>query len=129
MTIQRKRYTEQQKISILEPHFQKGISISELGRINNIHPVNLYQWKRAMNSKSKSQEKNKIDVEELIKENEKLRKDKNHLTMAIGELTLDNQCLKDINAFLKKKNLEDALIEQLSLSKNKKSKKKKNTLK
>ncbi len=43
MKINRKRVSKDQKFNILKEHFGKGTSILELARINNIHPITLYQ--------------------------------------------------------------------------------------
>lgn len=47
--------------------------------------------------------KNELDVEKLLQELNDLKKKNKQLTKALGEVNLDNQCLKDINEFLKKK--------------------------
>ena len=67
----RKRVSKEQKFIILKEHFDKGTSISELARINNIHPITLYQWKRQMGEKPEE----KINVQEILGENQKLKKE------------------------------------------------------
>ena len=105
MELNRKRISREQKFNILSEHIEKGTPVSELARLHGIHPITIYQWKRQMNEKPKKE----LDVEKLLQELNDLKKKNNQLTKALGEVTLDNQCLKDINEFLKKKDLEDLL--------------------
>lgn len=115
MELNKKRITKEQKYFILQEHFEKGISISELARIYKIHPVTIYQWKRKMAERPKEEQ----DLDTILKENEQLKKDKERLTKALGEATLDVQTLKEINEFLKKKYQNHLLKQQKSSSKKK----------
>lgn len=113
MFLNRKRITRDQKFNILTDHLEKGTPISELARIHGIHPVTIYQWKRAMNDKPKES----VNLEQILQELNDLRKKNKQLTKALGELSLDNQCLQDINEFLKKKQMEEQLKTLAPLSK------------
>lgn len=113
MELNRKKLSREQKFNILSDHLEKGTPISELARLHGIHPITIYQWKRQMSDKPKQD----LDVEKLLKELNDLKKKNTQLTKALGELTLDNQCLKDINEFLKKKQAEDLLKSVGPLSK------------
>lgn len=118
MHIYRKRISKEQKFNILSDHFEKGTPISELARLNGINPVTLYQWKRLMSDKKENpNEENNLD--EIKAELEKLRSENKNLTKALGQLTLDNQCLKDVTAFLKKKYHNHLLEQQKNSSKKK----------
>jgi len=111
-----KRVPKEQKFNILSEHFEKGTPISELARLHGIHPITIYQWKRSMGDKPKSE----IDIQKLIEENNELKKKEKRLTKAIGELALDNQILKDLNEFLKKRQREQELKKQEDSLKKKK---------
>jgi len=87
MELNRKRISREQKFNILSEHEENGTPISELARLHGIHPITIYQWKCQMSDKPKQD----------------MKKKNKQLTNALGEVTLDNQCLKDINEFLKKK--------------------------
>lgn len=113
MELNRKRISKEQKFNILSDHIENGTPVSELARLHGIHPITIYQWKRQMNEKPK----NELDVEKLLQELNDLKKKNKQLTKALGEVTLDNQCLKDINEFLKKKEVEDLLKPASSSSK------------
>ena len=113
MELNKKRISKQLKVNILNDHFENGTPISELARINGIHPITIYQWRRQMNDKPKDE----LNVEQLIQELNELKKKNNQLTKALGDLTLDNQCLKDINEFLKKKQIKSQLKSVESSSK------------
>jgi transposase-like protein len=117
MQIYRKRITKEQKFNILSDHYEKGIPISELARLHGITPVTLYQWKRLMGDEKENT--SEINLDELKAELEKLRSENKKLTKALGELTLDNQCLKDVTAFLKKKYHNHLLEQQKNSSKKK----------
>lgn len=117
MELNRKRISKEQKFNILTEHIEGGTPISELARLHGIHPITIYQWKRQMNEKPKQD----LNIEEILKELNEVKKKNKQLTKALGELTLDNQCLKDINDFLKKKQAEE-LLKPASLS-SKKAKK------
>jgi transposase-like protein len=96
----RKRATIHQKYLILSDHFEKGISISELARKHQIHPVTIYNWKKQVTNKKNEEE---VDVNEVLTENEKLRKEIASLKKTIGTISHENVVIKDINEFLKKK--------------------------
>lgn len=107
MSTIRRMFTYHEKLSILSRHFQEGVSISELARVNKINPVTLYSWKRQMNKKNSHDEQ--VDIKKIIEENAKLKEQNKSLKKIIGEQVLDIDCLKDLNEFLKKKDLERLL--------------------
>jgi transposase-like protein len=112
MERKRRRFSEEQKIQILEENRVKGVPISVLARVHGINAVTLYQWKRAMRNKPESQ----IDVEDLLKQIDQLKKDKDKLLKKVGESTLREEVALDIVEFYKKKILEQELIERKSSS-------------
>ena len=109
----RKRVSKEQKFIILKEHFDKGTSISELARINNIHPITLYHWKRQM----ADQPEEKINIQEILSELQKLKKDNERLTKALGNAHLDIECSKEIIEILKKKSQEHLLKQPKKFSK------------
>jgi transposase-like protein len=113
MELDRKRLKKEQKISILRDHFDRGTPISELARYHGIHPVTIYQWIRHMGDKAEE----KVNIQELLLENQKLKKELAQMSKLVGKITLKNECLKDINDFLKKKAIEDQLKQQKIFSK------------
>jgi putative transposase len=117
MDLNRKRVTQSQKFNILTAHIEKGTPISELARLHGISPVTIYQWKRNMADKPKDE----LEIAEVLKELNQLRKDKDKLLKALGEAQIDNQCLKDINEFLKKKSESKLLKQPKNSSKKKKA--------
>lgn len=116
----RRRVSATQKNLILSEHFEKGVSISELARKHQMHPITLYAWKRKMSQKKEVIEP---DLSQMLAENESLRNEVKQLQAALGKSAVENQCLTDIVAFLKKKSLEDRLKKRKRLSKKLKRKK------
>ena len=114
MTIYRRRFTHNEKIELISRHLNEGISISELARLNDIHPVTLYYWKRSMNGKNKKSDD--INIKELLNEVNKLKNENKRLKKVVGEQVLDIDCLKDLNDFLKKKQQEEMLKKQKNSS-------------
>ena len=112
----RRHFTKQQKMMILQDHFSKKTPIQVLARLHSISPITLYSWKRTM-----SQDESKINIEELLKENAQLKKDKNKLLKKVGESALREEVAQDIIEFYKKKIFEQELEEQKNSS-NKKRK-------
>lgn len=114
MSTMRRMFTHAEKMSILSRHFKEGVSISELARVNRVNPVTLYSWKRKMNDKPKKQDF--VDIKKILEENAELKKQNKSLKKIVGEQVLDIDCLKDLNEFLKKKDLERQLKRQESSS-------------
>jgi transposase-like protein len=100
--LNRKRVSKELKYNILNDHFEKGTPISVLARLHGIHPITIYQWRRAMGDKPEE----KLDIQKLIEENNQLKKREKQLTRALGDMALDNQILKDLNEFLKKRQID-----------------------
>lgn len=117
----RRRFTEDQKVQILQEHHSKGVPISVLARVHDINAVTLYQWKRAMKDKPETN----IDVADLLKQIDQLKKDKDKLLKKVGESSLREEVAQDIIDFYKKKILEQELIEQKNSSKSKRKDQKK----
>ena len=118
----RRMFTHDEKMSILSRHFKEGVSISELARVNSINPITLYSWKRKMSDKPKKSDL--PEVQELLKQIENLKKENKSLKKIVGEQVLDIDCLKDLNEFLKKRDLEEQLKRQKLSSKKTRSTKK-----
>ena len=112
----RKRATIHQKHLILSDHFEKGISISELARKHQIHPVTIYNWKKQVTNKKNEE----LDPKELLAEIQKLKNENTSLKKTIGTISHENVVIKDINEFLKKKHREGQLKKQKNNSKKKK---------
>jgi len=113
----RKRLSNDQKYLILSEHFEKGISLSELARLHQVHPITLYNWKRQMSQKKNETE---LNPDEILAENEKLKKENASLKKALGSVSHEKEVLKDINDFLKKKYREQELKKQKNISERKK---------
>lgn len=89
MELKRKRLSREPKFSILSKHEENGTPVPELARLHGIPTITIYQWKRQMSDKPKQD----LNVEKLFQELNDLKKKNKQLTRALGEVTLDNQCL------------------------------------
>jgi transposase len=95
----RKYFTKEKKLMILEELKSHGMSISNLARKHDIHPITVHKWKREMANTNNS---NEVDVAELLAELERTKKENDHLKKAVGELAIDKQILQAANEVLKK---------------------------
>ena len=82
----RSRFTDQEKSSILEDHFDKGIPVPVLARKHGIHPITLYNWKRKMSESGASE----VDITAILKENERLQKENKNLVNAKDRIVEGN---------------------------------------
>ena len=113
-TPKRKYFTKQQKLKILEELKTGGMTVTSLARQRGIHPITLYSWKR---TRTQYKPENQPDYQEILKENEKLKKELENYKKAIGELAVDKQILKVANDVLKKSVREQALKSRRKSSK------------
>ncbi len=91
--IQRRRYfskaLKQKILSELDSGF---INCSELARKHGIDPVTIYSWKRGL--KDMRKDKKVVDIEEILAENEKLKKEVAALKNTVSDLAVDKRILE-----------------------------------
>jgi len=85
--MKRKRYTEEQIISILKEH-EAGTSVPELSRRHGVVENTIYRWKSKFGGMEVSDAKR---LRELETENAKLKR-------LYADAMLDNAALKELNA-------------------------------
>lgn len=107
----RRRFGYHEKRAILEEHFNLGLSLSILSRKHQIHPVTLYSWKRSLSMTDKPINPND-NIEEMLAEMERLKKENKYLSKAVSTLTIDKSILTDAIEILKKKSQQRALLKQ-----------------
>ena len=96
----RKYFTKQEKRRILDELRSSGMTISNLARKHDIHPVTVHNWKREMGTK-KSEEAS-VDTSELLAEIEKMKAENDNLKKALADVSVENQIFKTANEILKK---------------------------
>jgi transposase-like protein len=111
LTEPRRRLGYHEKRAILEEHFNLGLSLSVLSRKHQIHPVTLYSWKRSLSMTDKPTN-SKDNIEEILAEMERLKKENKYLSKAVSTLTIDKAILTDAIEILKKKSQQRALLKQ-----------------
>lgn len=79
----KKRFTEEQIISILKQH-EKGVKVADIIRQHNISEQTFYRWKSKYGGMEVSDAKK---LKQLEEENRRLKQ-------LVGELTLDKQALQ-----------------------------------
>jgi transposase-like protein len=107
----RRRLGYYEKRAILEEHFNLGLSLSVLSRKHQIHPVTLYSWKRSLSMTDKPIN-SKDNIEEILAEMDRLKKENKYLSKAVSTLTIDKAILTDAIEILKKKSQQRALLKQ-----------------
>lgn len=105
----RKYFTKEKKLQILKELQDSNLNLSDLARKHNIHPVTVHKWKREMNQEK---EQGNIAVEELLLEIEALKEKNRHLKSALADLTIDNEILQTANDVLKKAQIKKQLQQQ-----------------
>ena len=103
--VRRKQFSYEQKQLILREHTEERVSINQLSRKYQIHPITLYTWRRMINPNGNRKEP-QASLEELLRELEALKKENKKLKHVVAELSLDKACQKDIIDEFKKKQFE-----------------------
>ena len=85
--MKRKRFTEEQIISILREH-EAGVQVPDLARQHGVVENTIYRWKSKFDGMDVSDAKR---LRELEAENSKLKR-------LYADAMLDNQALREINA-------------------------------
>ena len=101
--VKRRYWTQVQKEAILRKYEQGEESLSDLARRHQIHPVQLYKWRRKMIEQKRAISANVLpDVKELLEELKQTKEENEYLKKALGEMAMDKQILKAANEILKK---------------------------
>ena len=82
-----KRFTKEQRFSLLSEYLRGGLSISELSRKHQVSAHTIYKWRNAM----KEQQENQISLDpaELLCEIEQLKGENSRLKHTVAEQALD----------------------------------------
>ena len=102
-----KRYTKDQRASILSEHLKEGLSISELSRKYQVSVHTIYKWRNAMREQQDEDKKISLDTDQLLSEIEQLKRENSRLKHTVAEQALDISTLKQWNDFIKKKLREE----------------------
>lgn len=100
-----KRYTKQERESILSEHLATGMSLSELSRKYQVSVHTIYKWRNAM--RNKENKEISLDTDQLLSEIEQLKEENSLLKHRVAEQALDISTLKQWNDFVKKKLREE----------------------
>ena len=104
--VKRKYFSQVKKQEILKELDKGGIHLSDLARKHDLHPMTIYKWRRDMNT---FRDKTNFKIDEVFAENERLKRENEHLKRAVGELTLDKQILQTANDIFKKSQMKTKL--------------------
>ena len=89
-----KRFTKDQKTSILSEHLKEGLSISELSRKYQLSAHIIYKWRNAMKEPQDENRKISLDTDQLLSEIEQLKRENSRLKHTVAEQALDLSTLK-----------------------------------
>jgi transposase-like protein len=102
-------------MEILRELESSGLSLSDLARKHDIHPVTVHLWKRTLRENMKKPEG--IDIAELLKENERLKLENSALKETVSDLAVGKRILECSNELLKRDQLKKKLLMQKKSSK------------
>ncbi len=95
----KRRFTLEVKYMILKEHRESGVPVSLLARKYQVHPITIYQWKRALMKKSEESYPSidyRVEYERIQQENKQLKK-------ALADMAVGKCILEDAVEILKKK--------------------------
>lgn len=90
----RKRYTAEEKVTILREHLEKNIPIPDICEKNRIHPNQFYKWKKELFENAAGIFGNKSSRSKDDKKLEKLEQTLKNRNEVIAELLQENINLK-----------------------------------
>ena len=111
----RKYFNKARKMEILRELEGSGLSLSDLARKHDIHPVTVHSWKRTLRENMKKPEE--IDIAELLKENDRLKLEVSALKETVSDLAVGKRILECSNELLKRDQLKKKLLMQKKSSK------------
>ena len=95
-------------MEILRELESSGLSLSDLARKHDIHPVTVYSWKRTLRESMKKPEQ--IDIDELLKEVDRLKLENSALKDTVSDLAVSKRILECSNKLLKRDQLKKKLL-------------------
>jgi len=111
----RRTFSKGQKMEILREISSGSMSLSDLARKHDIHPVTIYSWKRNLRETMKKPEE--ADIAEILKENERLKLEISALKETVSDLAVGKRILECSNDILRRNQLKKKLSMQLKSSK------------
>jgi transposase-like protein len=111
----RKYFNKSRKLEILRELQESEITLSDLARKHDIHPVTIYSWKRTLRETMKKPEE--IDVAELLKEVDRLKEENLALKETVSDLAVRKRILEVSNDVYKRDQLKKKLAMQKKSSK------------
>jgi transposase-like protein len=106
----RKHYNTARKMEILRELESSGLSLSDLARKHDIHPVTVHLWKRTLRENMKNPEE--INIAELLKENERLKLEVSSLKETVSDLAVSKRILECSNDIYRRDQLKKKLLMQ-----------------
>jgi len=96
MSKTRKRYSSQEKTSILREHLINKVPVSDLCDQHGIHPTLFYQWQKNMfeNMPLIFESKKGTEVSRLRRQNDELKAKLSHKDMVIAEIMEEYVAIK-----------------------------------
>lgn len=117
----RRIFSKGQKIEILREVSSGLMSLSDLARKHDIHPVTIYSWKRTLRETMKKPEE--ADIAEILKENERLKLENSALKETVSDLAVGKRILECSLDIYKRDQLKKKLLTPKKSSRSLKKKK------
>jgi transposase-like protein len=118
----RKTFSKATKMEILREISSGAVSLSDLARKHDIHPVTIYSWKRSLRETMKKPE-DVADLAEILKENERLKLEVSALKETVSDLAVGKRILECSLDIYKRDQLKKKLLTPTKSSKSLKKKK------
>ena len=94
-------------MEILREISSGSVMLSDLARKHDIHPVTIYSWKRMLRENMKKPEE--INVDEILKENERLKLENLALKETVSDLAVRKRILECSNDIYRRDQLKKKL--------------------
>ena len=103
-SVQRRRWTVEEKLKLVEEASQPGMSVSFVARRHGVAPNQLFRWRKLMSEGGKQAIRAEGEVVS-VSEVKTLKRQVRELQRLLGKKTMENEILKDALSLAREKKL------------------------
>ncbi len=103
-SVQRRRWTLEEKLKLVEEASQPGMSVSFVARRHGVAPNQLFRWRKLMSEGGKQAIRAEGEVVS-VSEVKTLKRQVRELQRLLGKKTMENEILKDALSLAREKKL------------------------